>query len=98
MADDSATRVRRHRAHARGDHRQCRRDSCPDAGTWILDGTVQGLQRAVQAEYASADPVSRALALHLVSLAGEGGSSAVAATRALGELVAAQPFGEVRPR
>jgi hypothetical protein len=50
-----------------------------------------GLVAAVEAEFGPDDPLVRGLALRLASVASEGhGMSAVAALKALGELVAAQ--------
>lgn len=52
---------------------------------------VPGLVGAVEAEFPESDPLVRGLALRLARMACEGhGPSAVAAARALGELIAVQ--------
>jgi hypothetical protein len=88
MADSEALRSRRKRLHAAGDHSTCR------AGCLrVADGDLDrdGLVVAVEAEFGSADPLVLALARRLAVMAVEGrGAAAVAALRALGELVAAQ--------
>jgi hypothetical protein len=53
-----------------------------------------GLVEAVEAEFGTGDPLVRALALRLATVASEGhGAPAVMALRGLGELVAAQRGG-----
>ena len=86
MADSVALRSRRHRAHVDGDHSLCR-EGCGVREQARADGS---LRRALLAEIPEDDPVSRELAVRLAELADGRGAAAVAACRALGELMAAQ--------
>jgi hypothetical protein len=85
VADSVALRSRRHRMHVDGDHSLCRHG--PLVGVRSEPGR---LVRALLEEFPSSDPVSRELALRLAELAAGSGAAAVAACRALGELVAHQ--------
>jgi hypothetical protein len=92
-ADSEALRARRYRSHRAGDHSLCRPDRCRAEGPPApppAAGDVGDLAAAVDAEFPSSDPLSRALARRLAALSSGHGPAAVQALRALGELVAAQ--------
>lgn len=93
MADSEAVRQRRARAHRDGDHSACR----PGCNRRLRVASVDeraGLVEAVETEFAASDPLVKALALRLATVASEGhGAPAVMALRGLGELVAAQRAG-----
>jgi hypothetical protein len=97
MPDPDALRAKRYRLHHQNDHSLCK-PGCGRARLAVVaDGAavpmpaeVEELERAVRDEFPANDPLSRALALRLVRLAGGSGPAAVAALKSLGELVAAQ--------
>lgn len=84
VADSAALRMRRSRAHVRGDHSLCRH------GPQAEDAEVAALLEAVDAEWSDDDPLSKAMALRLARLAGGKGPAAVSALRGLAELAAFQ--------
>src|SRR4249920_1602732 len=88
VADDDAVRSRRKQAHANGNHSGCR-PGCGGRLRVATDGDVSALRAAVEAEFAADDVLVLALASRLADVAAEGhGPAAVAALRALGELMA----------
>jgi hypothetical protein len=97
MADSDALRARRSRAHRQGDHHLCIVGHCKELGPSPEQRATQEatarLREAVEAEFPTDDPLSRALALRLVELSGGRGPAAVAALAKLGELVAFQRDG-----
>jgi hypothetical protein len=104
MADSDAVRAKRYRLHRQGDHSLCK-GSCvrltvlPDRE---LAGGESALAAAVRVEFAEADPLVAALAERLAEVASASdGPAAVAATKALAELTAAQrtkPPAAIRAR
>lgn len=94
MADSSALRMRRSRAHAAGIHELCLPGRCkekgPDDKQQKAAQATARLAAAVLEEFPETDALSRALALRLVELSEGRGPAAGQALRALGELVAAQ--------
>jgi hypothetical protein len=95
VADSNATRSRRKRQHAAGDHSLCLPARCPALGAPPRDVArdTSGLAAAVEEEFAGPDPLSRALARRLVELASGPGVGGVQAVHALAEMVAAQREG-----
>jgi hypothetical protein len=95
VAEPSRVKVRRHRAHNAGDHRECRGEHCPLAGTVERDD-VTGLRQAVEAEFAG-DPARLAVARRHVELAGGKGPAAVSALAAIDRMVEASRAGRATP-
>jgi hypothetical protein len=92
VADSDALRARRRRRHVQDDHSLCLPTRCTAVGAPARDvpRDTSGLADAVREEFPDSDPLSRALALRLVELAGGPGVGGVQAVRALAELVASQ--------
>ena len=93
MVDDDATRARRCRAHASGDHTLCHADRCDQAGGSLPDeGPVQAATRALVADLGVLSVRQRVDAEQAVRLAslvdGErDGSKAAALSRELRQVV-----------
>jgi hypothetical protein len=92
VADSNAVRSRRKRLHSQGDHSTCLPSRCPALGAPATPkaGDIGDLAAAVAEEFPTSDPMSRALAMRLVELAGGPGVGGVQAVRALAEMTASQ--------
>jgi hypothetical protein len=94
VAEPSRVKVRRHRLHSRGDHRECL-PHCPLAGTVERDD-VRELRQAIDAEFRD-DPARLAIARRHVEQAAQRGQPAVAAVVALDRMIESARSGRYVP-